>query len=280
MKIKYSKLSELRTLTGRELDFFFYLIRFQDDMGYVIGVHNKEVCETSGMCKQTFYDALRSLERKGIIKVSKNAEADYDILILNNDLSTEEARKEGYIQMNRPVFQKQKFKKLKGHEKYMLLELLKRTNENNRSYIVGTKKFYEVFTELLGVSKRVIRGYLHSLKSFFSVGIKEGKYYITYLHSVFRGERSQTITQVRNRYFVKMTLRRNKAKGEQKEIQDTADLLSQYRERAKSCGISFRALKMLLTDTIKESFQARRPKDRYLSAKYVHKLLRNRLNRL
>lgn len=278
MKIKYSKLPELKTLTSKELDFFFYLIRFQDDMGLVLGVHNREVCKAAGMCKQTFYDALRSLEKKGIIRASKNTESDYDILILNNDLSTEEARKEGYIQMNRPVFQEKKFKSLKGHEKYMLLELLKRTNENNKSYIVGTKKFYEVFQELLGVSKRVIRGYLHSLKAFFSVGIKDGKYYITYLHSVFRGERTKTIAQIRNQYFIQMVLRRNKANGGNEEIRDTAALLGQYKERAKHHGLSARTLKMMLTEAIKASFEGRKPKDRCLSAKYVHKILRYRLD--
>ena len=53
---------------------------------------------------------------------------------------------------------------------------------------MGTQKFYEVFTKLLHVTKRVIRCYLHSLRRFFSVGIKDGLYYITLLHSVFAQE--------------------------------------------------------------------------------------------
>lgn len=273
MKIKYSKLPELKTLTNKELDFFFYLVRYQDETGKVLGVHNQELCQDAGMCKQSFYTCMRSLEKKNIITVEKNTESDYDITILGNDFSGNDAYEKGsnngYIQMNRPIFQDAKFTWLKGKEKLMVLELFKRTNYHNHSYCVGVKKFYEVFCEILDVKERVLRYYLKSMKRFFSIGVKEGKFYITYLHSVFKGQMGQdSITKVRNCYFVRMVLRRNKIQATMEEMRDTAALLNQY---IRTSGLSLNQLKKLLSMAVIKTVKGLRPIDRMLQPKYVHK---------
>lgn len=283
MKIKHSKLSELSGLTSKEMDFFFYLIRFQDDYGNVIGVHNREVCRLMGMCKQSFYNVLRSLEAKKIITVEKNSDCDYDVHITGNDCSTEELRKEGYIQMDLPVFRSKEFLSLKGHEKYMFLELYWRnlnSKKKSKSFEVGVNNFYTklAFVKALGVSKRVIRGYLHSLKHFFSIGIKEGKYYITYRKSLFKSERgSLSNNEKRNGHLVRTGLRRNKSTGNQREIYDTAKLLDQYKKVAARLGMTITDLKEMLLDCIGVSMRGKALKDRKLSARHVHKILHRRL---
>ena len=109
---------------------------------------------------------------------------DYDIIILDNDFSYPSSYQEGYVNLNRKVFSSPGFKKLRAKEKALLLLLLQRTHENRSSYQIGTKKFYEKYMALLGVTKHVLRGYLHSLKKFFSIGVKDGKYFITFLWRV------------------------------------------------------------------------------------------------
>lgn len=143
MRIKYSKLPMLRNLTNKEMDFFLYIARYQDLAGNVPGVHNQDVCKHTGMCKQSFYTVLRSLQKKGIIEYRKCSEIDYDIHIVDNDFSYDGAFQEGYINLHRKVFHRERFKKLKANEKYLLFELLKRTHENRSSFRIGTQKFYE-----------------------------------------------------------------------------------------------------------------------------------------
>ena len=143
MRIKYSKLPMLRNLTNKEMDFFLYIARYQDLAGNVPGVHNQDVCKHTGMCKQSFYTVLRSLQKKGIIEYRKCSEIDYDIHIVDNDFSYDGAFQEGYINLHREVFHLERFKKLKANEKYLLFELLKRTHENRSSFRIGTQKFYE-----------------------------------------------------------------------------------------------------------------------------------------
>ena len=67
MKIKNKILTKLTNLTECEWKLFEYMIRRQDNSGKVFGVHNKAVCQTTKMSKQSFYNALRGLAEKKVI---------------------------------------------------------------------------------------------------------------------------------------------------------------------------------------------------------------------
>lgn len=88
MKIKYALLDKLNSLTNKEVDFILYVARYQDDYGCIRGMYYRDVCENADMCKQTFYDTLRSLQAQGIITYSR-VNQDYDITILDNDFRTQ-----------------------------------------------------------------------------------------------------------------------------------------------------------------------------------------------
>lgn len=234
MKIKYALLEKLLKLTNKEVDFLLYVGRYQDDYGRVTGLYYRDVCSGADMCKQTFYDTLRSLEEKSVIIYNhSDLTSDFDLTILDNDFSYPSACKEGYINLNRKVFNSQSFKKLKAKEKLLLLLFLGITHENSSSYQIGTVKFYKKYMALLDVTKRVLRGYLHSLKKFFSIGVKDGKYYITYLASIFNPRRPETEEAQKQYHLVKVNCRRNKVKNaEPREIKETATLINQYRRFA------------------------------------------------
>lgn len=274
MRIKNAKLPELQNLTNKEMDFFLYLVRRQDLKGWVYGVHNQAVCRATGMCKQSFYTTLYALQRKGIIRYEKHTDIDYDVLITNNDFSYEGAYQEGYISIHRQMFHRDTFCKLKANEKYLLFELMKRTFEGRSSYKVGTGKFYDIFTGMLGVTKRVIRYYLHSLRRFFSVGIKNGLYYITYLHSVFSAKEAKGVEAQEFEYYVEVQCRRNQIQHTPKDLEETASLIKQYRRIVLETGGQLHDLKVLLARAIQDSVSGIERKHRTLQHRYVHKLLK------
>lgn len=228
--------------------------------------------KATGMCKQSFYNALKGLEEKRIITVTKESDVDYDVCILGNAVPDDETRKQGYVKLNRKAFRSKAFGALKAHEKYLLLEFLKGTHENGHSIRIGVDRFYQKYEGILGVSKRVIRGYLHHLRSFFSIGIKNGMYYITYLHSVFAEERGGKSEE--RQYFehmVRKECRRNHTPEEEKGIEDTAELVNQYRQYLAD---GRNGMLKLLMRCIGRSVEGIERKKRKLNAKYVHKLVR------
>ena len=278
MRIKYSLIDKLKNLTSTEMDLFLYIAKYQRLNGFVAGVHNQNVCKATGMCKQSFYTAMRGLERKEIVKISRTSDIDYDFLILGNDFTGDDAFKagcEGYIDFSRSIFHKKQFKQLKAKEKWLLLYFLHCTHDNSSSYRIGTGNFYKKFCTLLGVTKRMVRSYLHSLRAFFSVGIVKGIYYITFKKSVFNQKQGEQEKQ-EHEFFASALLRRNKIrKYNQEALAETAKLIKQYRGIAHDSGYNiFDVLEKAVRESIPDESK---PKDRKLSYKYVHKLVRKTL---
>lgn len=277
MRIKYTLLPKLKNLTSTEMQFFLYIATKQNLHGHVTGVHNQDVCRNTGMCKQSFYTAMRGLEKKGVIRVIRASDIDYDIMILDNDCADPETGEfscpEGYINLQRSVFHKKQFKNLKAKEKWMLLYFLHITHEGSGSYRIGTKTFYDKFSKLLAVSKRVIRSYLHKLRNFFSIGIVRGNYYITYLHRVFHPTESVGCERREHEYFVKACIRRNKIRQvDAYNLIETVKLIKQYRKLA---GDEIYQILRRCIDKVAGAKQ--KPKDRKLNAKHIHKLVRKEL---
>lgn len=229
MQLKYCLLEKLKNISSVEMDFLLYVARFQNLKGCVVGVHHKDVEQGAGICKQSFYTAMRGLEDKGVIRIEKNDRTDWDITILDNDFSYEGAWHEGYVNLHRKVFRSPKFRELKAREKWMLMYFLKITHEHSNSYCIGVKTFYKKFQEEFGVTFRVIRSYLHSLRHFFSVGIVRGLYYITYKHSIFEPRLQEGLEKIWMEKFVSESCRRFHLSYDKQEIKDTAFLLKQYR---------------------------------------------------
>ena len=268
MKIKYSLLDKLHSLTNKEVDFILYVARYQDDYGCIRGMYYRDVCKNADMCKQTFYDTLRSLQAQGIITYSR-VNQDYDITILDNDFSYPGAYHEGYINVSRQVFHTRRFHELKAKEKLLLLHFMKITHSASGSYQIGTGKLYTKYMQLLGVTKRVLRGYLHSLKKFFAIGIKDGKYFISYLRTVFNDRVEVSETDQYMRHLVRVSCRRAKIKDfVPAAVKDVVTIMKQYRKEAQESSIG-KSIFEIVDDCI---YQAKE-----LNSKYIHKLVRGAL---
>lgn len=268
MKIKYSLLDKLNSLTNKEVDFILYVARYQDDYGCIRGMYYRDVCENADMCKQTFYDTLRSLQAQGIITYSR-VNQDYDITILDNDFSYPGAYHEGYINVSRQVFHTRRFHELKAKEKLLLLQFMKITHSASGSYQIRTGKLYTKYMQLLGVTKRVLRGYLHSLKKFFAIGIKDGKYFISYLRTVFNDRVEVSETDQYMRHLVRVSCRRAKIKDfVPAAVKDVVTIMKQYRKEAQESSIG-KSIFEIVDDCICQAKE--------LNSKYIHKLVRGAL---
>ena len=276
MKLRYQVIPKLNKLSNSEMKLFIYLVQSENQStGLVEGVYYRDVMKHTGICKQSFYNALKGLEEKKIVTVQKNSDVDYDVLILDNACPTEQERSEGYINLNRKVFHSKEFRKLKAHEKYLLFEFLKRTHESRGSMRIKVKHFYEEFMKMLGVKERVLRSYLHNLKKFFSIGIKDGNYFITYLHSVFKkynvsepgwkAERSWHLEQL-----VKKECHRLHISYSVEALADTAYLAVQYKEYAEKPKDILKALMLC----IRTSIEGVRYSERVLENRYIHLLMK------
>lgn len=265
MRIKYSLIEKLSGLTKSEMDLLLYAARYQSVAGEIDGLYYGDVMRATGMCKQSFYNGLQGLVRKGIIRIREHTDVDYSITILDN--SFESGYRE-YVNLNRQVFRTKAFQELKANEKWLFLEFLKNTHGASGSFAMLLKNLYHKYMRILRVQRKVITGYLRSLKAFFSIGIKGGKYYINYKKAVCEPRCSASENRQLLLQRVRTVYRRNKVKEpDDQDLQDGADLLQQYRERAELAGFK-----------ILDVFEAAvRKCGRHLSLAYINNLIQQNL---
>lgn len=270
-------------LTSNEIDFLIYVSRFQDDNGCVAGIHYREVCEAMNISYQGFYDVKSSLEEKGFIRSEKSNRIDHDITILNNSFRGEEDVKEGYINTNHNIFYMDEFFALKAGAKLLAMHMMKVTFAGKASFQIGVDKFYDEKTgypKRFGVSKRVMRTYLMQIKEFFSIGIKDKKYFITPKRVVYRKPGQATEQDNFSEHNVEVICRRNKIKDAgSKEKRDVCTLLRQYKKDALAAQ---RDVVEVLRIAVEQSLKAlnineERIINRVLKPKLVHKMMKQEL---
>lgn len=225
-------------MTGNEVNFILYLSRFQNESGKVIGVYYKDVCEELQISLQGYYDLLHSLEHKGLLSLEKNNYYDVDITLIDNDFTGYDYKNidknAGYINTNYQLFKSKVFMDLKGPEKLLAIDWLKNYLAGKRSYAVNVQRFVQKYKELLGISRRSLMGYVKMLKIFFSIGIKDGVYYIT-PRAAFRKKYEKAESDVYEEHQKEVGLRRNRVRSVPEKIKDgILRLFKQYSPYIKS----------------------------------------------
>lgn len=225
-------------ITSKEFDFLIYISRFQDESGRVGGVYYKEVCKEMNMSYQGFYDTKKSLVEKGLIFSSKNSDIDHDITIVGNSYYGIDNYEEiPYVNTNHNIFKEKEFLKLKAGAKLLAMEVMNLSRMGGGKMVIGTKKFYKKYCKLFRVTKRMMRKYLMQLKPFFSIGIKEGKYYITPKKQIYREPTEKTEIERYREHEVKVICRRKGMDvSDEKEIKETAGFIRQYQNKAAKSG--------------------------------------------
>ena len=268
-------------LTSKEIDFILYISRFQDDYGCISGVHYKEVCEAMNMSYQGFYDVKNSLIEKGFIISEKSNRIDHDITILGNEFLSEEDIKGGYVNTNHNIFYNKKFYEMKAGAKLLAMELMKRSYAGQGQVCIGTSVFYEKFTKLFHVTKRIMRDYLMSLKQVFSIGIKNGLYYMRPKAEVYRQPGQKHESDNYNEHIITTICRRNLIKNpDAKSVKDASVLLRQYKRIANERNQDIRQSVAVAIKNSVESITKGHQKNssvRKLNPKLVHILLKKEL---
>lgn len=278
-KIKHSVLDKMMQsdLSRAELDFILYISHRQTEAGNVIGIYYKDVCEAIDISYQTFYDVLHNLRSKGIITYTKEHYGDWNITILNNSFTQ---GYEGYVSTGDDIFIDERFQKCKPQEKLLAMEFLKisKNPNNGGKYKISQKKMQEKYCRLFHVTKRVLMRYLRKLKSFFSIGIKDGVYFIHPLNGMAKKQTGKTDKELLQDQVSDMVFRRMRVTGTDQERTDTAKLVGQYADSLKD------NLVRLFSDAVEESIKRRNENirnrykwNRQLAPKFIHKILQEKL---
>ena len=283
MQLAYETLLKLNNVSRTEMNIFLQCVRYQDEEGQVVGAYYKYFMDLLGFkSKQTFYNVLRSLSEKKLLSYTQNVKGDYDIHVENQAYLHQE--KPDYIDLNKVIFQSKEFFRLKAHEKYMLLDLMRSTALNKGIRVIRVEEFYQKYCKALQVSKRIIQIYLHTLRKYFSVRIKDGKYFIKFLGGklfekpkrAIKGKRStyisnNTAVDQQREYIGTVLLRRKQlARKRQEDALELGKLMYQYRSIIREMGKDVLSVfSTVLHNHAEEST--------LFDIKYFHKMLRQAL---
>lgn len=286
MKLKHKVITKMivKKLTRAEIDFMLYIIQYQRNAGNVVGVYYKEIKKALNISTQTFYDLKESLIKKGLITAEKGSYSDWNIQISGNDFYYENSEapelpeleekiiiNEPYLNLNLKIFQNDEFKSLKAGEKLLFLEFLRMQVASRGQYSIKIRveEFYKKYKALFGVQKRVLQNYLTTLKKFFSIGIKNGMYYITALKDTLKKD-SRVESRVQDEFAFNTLCRRNKIEKD-KKARDTFVLIRQYAKK----GCNFNKLQIAIMKSWKLLNKNLDPKkwNLELRPEFIHKLL-------
>lgn len=274
-----------KRLTRCEVGFLLCASRYQDKGGHIKGLYYKEISNEMGCSYPMFYAAMRSLQAKGFISCEKKDATDYDITILGNDYQTgaiykddgENYRNKPYINTRHDIFYSDAFHKMKAGAQIMAMELMGLTRLAGGQYKENAQHFLNKYVARLNVQMRTLRIYLTQLREFFSIGIKDGMYWIRAKKNVYRNGGNTEIENY-NEQQIRMTCRRNKIKaGEGTEVEDVRKLVKQY---GKKCIDAGRDALETVMEAIKRSVNpvwGMSAEDKVLMPKLVHKWIRQLL---
>ena len=176
MRLPIKLIEKLNNLTNCEMNMYLWLCENQNVNGAVSGVRPSDFLDI--MSKQSFYNALNGLNDKGLIRLGLRKKRHEYKISLNEVTIVGDEWKEGYINLNKKLFQCEDFKKLKSREKYLMLLFYVKTSVavtpsgTKAVHSIEKDTFYEKYSKLLNRSKRRIMEYMHSLKKFFNINIK------------------------------------------------------------------------------------------------------------
>lgn len=278
-------------LSKNEVNILLYIARFQDDFGKIQGVHYKEICEELNISFQGFYDVLRSLEKKEIIRCEKKNYYDKDITICDNNFVGKENYGRGYVSLYCGMLRSKEFAELKAGPKLMALWLMREWRIHKKkaktdSYKIGKEKFIKKFEKLMGITARTARAYLGELKPFMDIYLENGKnYFLTFKGSAWRDLsdidiRAKSENKELREHIARTAHRRNRMKETFQEIKDSLiELLTQYNtdENIRHGAFDLSKIVARSIEIINKNVRNKYKWKRRYNAALVHKELRRAL---
>lgn len=150
---------------GTEIDLLIHIAQYQQANGEVPNVHYKEFMDSFGKYACEYYNALKSLENKGIISVERTDKAAYrTITIKDNNFESEGSYENNrYVNMHLKLWHTEEFKNLTASAKRFILALVLDTN-GRRIPLSLTKAKIAERANLKGTDKRTAYAILQAVQ--------------------------------------------------------------------------------------------------------------------
>jgi len=274
-----------------ELSVLLYIARYQDDYGTVVGVHYKDVCDATGICPQSVYDALDGLESKQLISISSSHYGDRDILIIGNKdiyalaktngITLDNDEKIPFLNLHHKIFHNKNFYSLKVNSKLLIMLFMflteankdKKNIDSNGCRPIRHEKFFKIYCQMFNVKKNTLRRYMTEIRHFFKIKLSKAVYNIVPKNNVFTRDeiKKKTDDDLLVENLAKVGLRRKPALQKNNPLLLSINLVKHLRKilnghlrKPKICEAFLKAFSYLDAD-----------KD--ISYPYINKLLQNEL---
>lgn len=165
MKLKIAAFNNIisKHITRKEFVLLATCLRCCNSAGYAEGISYRDAIDY--MSVQCFYDCLRTLQDKHIISYTEGKQ-DYNVTVNNCSFLKKEDFKEGYINLNDPIFSDEKFWELRVNEQLLLIDLYRMIAASGSGKTIGREKFYAKYMKMFQCTSRTIKKYIHSVKRF------------------------------------------------------------------------------------------------------------------
>jgi len=264
--------------TKTEVLFLIWLSRLQDDDGSVFGVHYKNASRDLGICFQSFYDVIKSLEKKGVIETDWYGKHGYwNFRILDNDYSSGNYSEKPYLNTNHLILHRPEFYNLSLNQIVIVLNIIKIMNfgsRNSKNNNISLR--LETLMRWTGKSRRsvlkMIKG-MSSIKHFLSFDVEGDNVFIPLGFNKFRLNELHPAKEsdIKTFHAIKHTLHRMRNKSLlnnedlKKMVDDICILMRQYKIK------TFEAISGFVHDTLIGCG--------HLSPRYLHSLIRENVKK-
>lgn len=254
-KIKTSIIAKMleSNLTNAEINFLIEISHYQHENGTAYGVHYGDVAHCVGFSHETFYDVLRSLANKNLIRYEKTGHNDYDVTIVGNWFHFSSGSKNnGYISTGHDLFFDPHFLALKSNEKLIAMYLIGAVGvDGKKTYHKKIDDFYEFFMSKLKIKKITLMRYMRNLKKFFVIRAMNDVINITPGESIAKWNAPKDVDALAD-HLMKTAIRRDKSEYSNDTYNDTANLVRQY---ANKCDAQNKNICTIFLDAIRKCIQ-------------------------
>lgn len=172
MRLKRENLAKAKVeLTNCELGLYLYIAQRVDLNGLVQRILMREAITSICITKQSFYNCLYALQKKGFLHIHKKDNNGFDILLANNRFVDEKATGDTYINLNYRILNSLDFYRAPINLKRFILDALSFSNLSSWKISNDMLKKYGLsvedikpFTRKINTYKNVYNETIHSIE--------------------------------------------------------------------------------------------------------------------
>lgn len=238
MKLSKSVIKKIikYTLSKTDINLLIYFASKQLENGCAYNIYYKDVVDALGIAPKTFYQRMAVLESRNIIKFELSGKYGYyNIVILDNDFTNKDFS-DGYVNINRDFFFTEEFLKMRASEKYVLLKVMSRNNDNLNEINASDEKIAE-YANIDPKNKSLIKRIVTTLRNFNVAGQKvfdiftsaRKKNNVHFFKLVLNSKRPVSAKEEVQLHMFTNFCRKNRINYTEKDIKDLVQMDNQYR---------------------------------------------------